>query len=40
MYDLLREMEPKGWEQAKMIIRKHTAAVALKADLVEHRLRG
>ena len=28
------------WEAAKVIIRKHTATMALKADLVEHRQRG
>ena len=39
-YDLLMDMEPKGWELAKQLIRKHTAAMALKADLVEHRPRG
>ena len=37
---ILMDMEPNGWELAKQIIRKHTAAMALKADLVEHRLRG
>ena len=25
LYDLITEMDPKGWEQAKVIIRKHTA---------------
>ena len=40
LYDLLTDMEPKGWQQAKQIIRKHTTSQALKADLVEHRPRG
>ena len=40
LYDLLMDMDPKGWEEAKLIIRKHTASMALKTDLVEHRPRG
>ena len=40
LYDLITEMDPRGWETAKVIIRKHTAAMALKTDLVEHRPRG
>ena len=40
LYDLLMDMDPKGWEEAKLIIRKHTASMTLKADLVEHRPRG
>ena len=40
LYDLIIEMDPRGWEDAKVIIRKHTAVMALKADLVEHRPRG
>ena len=34
------DMEPKRWEQVKLMIRKYKAATALKADLVEDRSRG
>ena len=34
------DTEPNSWEQAKLIIRKYTADMALKAYLVEHRTRG
>ena len=40
LYDLLMEMDPRGLEETKVIIRRHTGAMALKADLVEHRPRG
>ena len=34
------DMESKGWVRAKEIIRKRKADMALKADLVEQRLKG
>ena len=33
LYDKITEMETQGWEKAKALIRKHTAATSLKADL-------
>ena len=31
LYNLITEMDPMGWEEAKVIIRRHSA------DLVKHR---
>ena len=33
LYEKNTEMDPRGWEEAKTIIRKHTAAAYLKEDL-------
>ena len=38
LYDLLIEMEPKGWEQALKVIRKYVKSQAVKAEMVDHRL--
>ena len=40
LYDLLMEMEPKGWEQALKVIRKYVISQAVKAEMVDHRLKG
>ena len=40
LYSLITEMDPRGLEAANVIIRKHIAVMALKADLVKHRPRG
>ena len=40
LYEKITEIDPRGWEQAKVITRKHTAAMDLKADLVRHKPRG
>ena len=39
LYEKITEMDPRGWEEEKLIIRKHTAAASLKAGL-EHRAGG
>ena len=39
LYEKITEMDPRGWEGTKVIIRKYTAAASLKADL-EHRVGG
>ena len=33
LYEKITEMETQGWEKAKALIRKHTAATSLKTDL-------
>ena len=33
LYEKNTQMDPRGWEEAKTIIRKHTVAASLKADL-------
>ena len=40
LYDLLLDMQPKGWERGKQIKRKHTGSMALKAGLAEHSPKG
>ena len=36
LYDKITEMETGGWEEAKALIRKHSAATSLKADLEQN----
>ena len=39
MYAKITDMETRGWEEAKALIRNHTAAASLKADL-ERKIGG
>ena len=39
LYEKITAMDTRGWEEAKTLIRKHTATASLKAD-VEHKAGG